>query len=125
MEIATGITVDFATGFLAELIDVTPPGASRGSVQTSHQGTTDNAHTFTPTKLVDWGEFGAEIGFDPGADPPIDSDAEEITLTFPSGETWVFDGFMTGYEPSAPLEDRMTATCTIKVSGLVAVTDAS
>ena len=122
MDIGTGITITFSSSFLAEILDVTPPGASRASIQTSHMGTT-NAHTFTPADLVDWGELVVEMAFAPGTTPPITSAAEEITITFPDSgsSTWVFDGFLTGFTPKGPLEDRMTATATIKVTGEVAV----
>lgn len=120
--IGTGITISFATGFFAEILDVTPPGVSRESIQTSHMGTTI-AHDFIPSKLVDWGELSVELQFDPGDDPPINTDPEEIIITFPNSAatTWTFQGFMTGYEPSAPLEDKMTASATIKVTGDVTV----
>lgn len=123
MEIGTGIVITFSTGFLAEILDVSPPGASRESIQTSHMGTT-SAHTFTPADLVDWGELIVEMAFDPSTAVPMNSVAEAITITFPDSgaAVWTFQGFMTGFEPSAPLEDRMTATATIKVTGAVVVT---
>ena len=123
MDIGTGIAITFSTGFLAEILDVSPPGASRESIQTSHMGTT-SAHTFTPADLVDWGELVVEMAFNPSTAIPIGGAAETITITFPDSGTavWTFTGFMTGFEPSAPLEDRMTATATIKVTGKVVVT---
>ena len=124
MFIGTGTTIAFDSGFLAEILDVTPPGFSRESIPTSHMGTADNAHTFKPAKLTDYGEMTVDIGFDPDADPPINSDAETITITFPdSGSTtWAFSGFMTGYEAADPLEGRMTASVTIKATGKVTIT---
>ena len=123
MDISTGITITFSTGFFAEILDVSPPGSSRESIQTSHMGTT-NAHTFTPADLVDWGELVVEMAFNPSTAIPIGGAAETITITFPDSgaAVWTFTGFMTGFEPSAPLEDRMTATATIKVTGAVVVT---
>lgn len=123
MEIGTGTTITFASGFFAEILDVSPPNASRESIQVSHMGTTD-AHTFKPTDLADWGELTVEMGFDPATTVPITNAAETVTITFPDSgaTTWVFEGFMTGFEPSDPLEDRMTATATIKVSGPVVQT---
>ena len=118
MNIGTGTTISFGSAFFAEILDVTPPGAKRKSIETSHMGTTA-AHTFKPGKLVDWGEMKVDIGFDPGVTPPIDSAPESIVITFPDLETWTFTGFMTGYEPKDPFEDRMTASCTIKVTGAV------
>lgn len=124
MDIGTGTTITFATGFFAEILDITGPGLSRESIQTSHMGTT-TAHTFLPGDLYDGGELTVELGLDVGQTPPISSVAESITITGPGGDTIAFDGFMTGFEPRIPLEDRMTATATIKVTGTVTFTQSS
>lgn len=122
--IGTGTTIAWETGFLAEIIDLTPPGHSREAINTSHKTTANNAHTFLPAKLVDYGEATVDIAFDPSTTPPITSAASTCTITFPdSGATqWSFSGFMTGYEPSEPLEERATATVTIKVTGPITIT---
>lgn len=122
--LGTGLVVAFASGFLAEIIDGTPPEVTREAVDTTHM-TTSVAKTFMPSDLIDWGEASFDIAFDPGERPPIDQAAETITLTFRDGEVWSFTGFMVGYAPANPLEERSTATCRIKVSGDVTVTDAS
>lgn len=121
MILGTGITITFASGFLAEILDVSPPNLSRISVQSSHMLTPDNFHTFLEGKLTDPGELTVEIGFDPALAPPINDAPETIVITFPDAgaATQTFIGFMTGFEPSGPLEDRMTATVTIKATGPV------
>ena len=123
MDIGTGITISFSSSFLAEILDVSPPGASRESIQTSHMGTT-SAHIFTPADLVDWGELVVEMAFAPSTSPPMNGAVQTIVIVFPDtgAAIWTFQGFITGFEPSAPLEDRMTATATIKVTGSVVVT---
>lgn len=118
MDIGTGTSITFSTGFLAEILDITPPGPSRGAVDTSHMGTS-SYKTFIPTDLVDWGELKVEMAFAPSADPPIEDVAESIVITFPDATTWTFSGFMTNFEAKVPLEDKMTATATIKVTGNV------
>jgi hypothetical protein len=117
-EIGTGTSISYATGFFAEILDVSPPGASRESIQTSHMGTTV-AHTFLPGDLVDWGELVVEMAFIASTAIPIDNAAEAIVISFPdsASSTWTFNGFMTGFEASVPLEERMTATATVKVTG--------
>jgi hypothetical protein len=122
MKIGTGITISFSSSFFAEILDVSPPNASRESIATSHMGTSA-AHTFMPADLVDWGELTVEMAFDPSTTPPITSAAEAIVITFAdsAASTWSFSGYMTSFEPSAPLEDRMTASATIKVTGAVTV----
>ena len=122
VDIGTGITIAFGTsGFTCEILDVTPPEATRESIQTSHQGTT-TAHTFTPTDLYDPGGLEISFHFNPDTDPPIDGAAEDITITFTSGATWAFSGFMTNYAASAPLEDKMTGSATFKASGDITIT---
>ena len=123
MLIGTGTTVSFGGVAMAEVLDVTPPGISRESVQSSHMGST-NAHTFLPTKLYDGGEVGLEIAFDPQFSTMLTNTAEvAVVITFPdsASTTWTFNGFITGYEPADPLEDRMTATLTIKVTGEITI----
>jgi hypothetical protein len=124
--IGTGTTVVFGTsGFSADIIDLTPPGWSRESIDTSHKGTADNAKTFKGSLLTDYGEMVMECAFNPATTPPMTSGnaAETITITFPDSgaATWAFSGFMVGYEPSEPLEDRATVTVTVKVTGKVTI----
>ena len=123
MLIGTGTTVSFNAVAIAEVLDVTPPAMSRESVQSSHMGTTV-AHTFLPTKLYDGGEVTLEIAFDPKLTTAFTNvDAQEVIITFPdsAGTTWTFQAFITGYEPADPLEDRMTATLTLKVTGEIVI----
>jgi len=122
-ENATGLTITMDTGFMAEILSVTGPGGERISIPTSHMGTTV-AHTFIPGDLVDWGEVQVELAFVPKTRPPIDDPAETISLNFPdsTASVWSFSGFLTNFEPTGELEARMTATCTIKVSGDVTIT---
>jgi len=119
-QISTGLAITFFSGFFAEILDVEPPQGSREPVNSSHMGTV-KAHTFIPKTLVDWGEMRVQIHFDPATDPPIDEAAETITITFSDGSVWSFEGFMTNYAPQAPLEDKMVANCTIKVSGNITI----
>jgi len=122
MEISTGIVVTFESGFLAEIVDINPAELSRISIPTSHQGTTNDTHTFKPGKLSDPGEFSCDIAFDPETEPPINEAISEIVVTFANSgvATMTFDGFMTTAAISAPLEDRMMLAVTIKITGPIA-----
>jgi len=40
-----------------------------------------------------------------------------FTLTFPDSTAWVFDAYVTGFEPSAPHDGALTATVTLKLTG--------
>ena len=118
--IGTGTSLTWESGFHAEILDLSPPGASRESIQTSHMGTSA-AHTFLPADLVDWGEMTVEVALFPGTTVPITSAASEAVITFSdsAASTWTFNGFMTGFEPSVPFEERATGSSTVKVTGAV------
>lgn len=119
VDIGTGITLAFATSsFLAEIVEVTPPGSSRESHDTSHQATSVNK-TFAPSDLVDNGELSFTFHFDPSKTPPIAAVAETIRITFPSTAAWDFSGFMTDYEPQGTYENVMMGSATVKVSGAI------
>ena len=129
--IGTGASIAFATtAFVSEVLSINGSGMSRESIDTTHLGTTLN-RTFTPGDLVDRGEFEIELHLDPDEAIPIDQPAEVITVTFskvPADATaanWVFTGFMTNFDFAIPLEDKMTATATIKVTGAITFNDAA
>jgi len=119
-ELGTGTTITFATGFLAEILSISGPGMSREMIDISHMGTTI-AHAYMVADLYDTGEITVELQYIPGTTIPIANAQETITITFPDSgaSTLAFTGAMSGFEPSIPLEDKMTATVTIKASGAI------
>lgn len=122
-ENSTGITVGFGTtSFSAELTGVSMSGVERTSLQTSHHGSSE--HTFIPGDLVNYGEVTCEIQWDPDTAPPIDADAETITITFPNGAKIVGSAFVTSYDWDAPLEEITTGSFTFKWAGEPTVTSA-
>jgi len=124
-DLSHGITIVFGTsGFTAEITDVTPPGAERGKVDTSHQGTT-NFKTFSPEDLVEWGAAEFEINFNPDTDPPVEAVPETVTITFPAGTTWAFTGWMSSYKPQAPHLDLMVATVGLEITGDIVIANVS
>jgi len=123
-DVGTGTTITFASGFFAEITNVAGPNMTRGNIDTSHMGTT-GGKTFKPTDLYDLGEVTVDLAFIPGTTPPIDDAAETVTITWPDGSTWAFSGFMTGASPTAPLEDKMTLSATLKASGDITIVASS
>lgn len=116
-QVGTGTTVVFGTSaYSAELLDVRWGGINRASVPSSHMGST-NGMTFIPGKLYDPGEISLDYHFKDNASPPITGAAETITITFPDAETWAASGFVTGFEFTDPMEDKMVATVTVKMTG--------
>lgn len=133
VDIATGIVITFDSGFFAEITSVSWSGISRPSIDVSHMGIAaagagdfGNA-LFLPGDIVDPGELSLELHFNPNDAIPIASAAETITITWPlvgvdvTANTFAGSGFMTDFEITGSLEEKMTATATLKMSGAVTV----
>ena len=117
-DIGTGTTITFADYTFAEVLSV-DWSASRDSVNTSHMLST-NAQSHIPVDLYDPGELSVELHLDnPGANFPVWSTATACTVTFPDSDTWSASAFVTGFDASIPLEDKMTATVKLKLTGEV------
>jgi len=123
-DVGTGSTITFSSGFFGEILSIGWSGISREAIETSHMGTT-GGRTFIPGDLYDPGELSVELNFEATDDvtTPIAAAAETVTVTFPGSDTWAASGFMTSFEITDPLEDKMTASATIKFSGDITVTD--
>lgn len=124
----TGTTIAFGTSsWTAQVTGIDHDGMSREALDTTTLATTV-ARTFIPTDLLDNGEVSLEFFFDPDSTPPIDAPPETITITFPlpGGQTtaanYQFTGFLTDWSYGTPLEDLMTGTGTLKVSGAITKT---
>jgi hypothetical protein len=115
-----GTTIVFGTtGFAAHLLGVDGPNVDRGDIETTHMGT-DTAKTFIPQALYDPGEVTLEIEHEADLNPPIEADSETITIDWGGlGSTWSFTGYMKSYKPSAKIGEKMTASITLKASGVV------
>lgn len=119
-QVGTGFSVTFASGFLAEILSVTESNMARPSIDATHMGSAQME--YIPGALSDTGQADVEIAFDPDATPPIDAAPETITFTYPNGTTWARSGFMTNMGNQVPLEERMTATVTLKFTGPLTIT---
>lgn len=123
-----GSTIALAVGtFTANVEAINWDGIERGSIETTHLGTT-TAKEFIEADLFDPGELSLDIQFKSNEKPPIDAAASTLTLTVRTaglgdGTTWAATAFMTGFS-FGPLtqDDKMTGSATFKVSGDITVT---
>lgn len=122
--VGTGITITFQSGFFAEILNVSDNEMMRARIDATHMGSNDME--YLPGSLPDWGTLEVEMAFDPDIKPPLEAAAETITVTYPKGATtqasWARTGFLERFQYTGPLEDRMTATATIKFTGDLTVT---
>ena len=126
-----GTSITFESGFFAEITNVDWSGLSREDMDISHMGLAAPWMEFQPTDLIDPGELGVELSFDPDDEPPISEVAENCTVTWPlpAGQsnpaTWVCSAYLKNYQAGAPYRGKMTATATLKFSGEITFTPSS
>lgn len=125
------------SGLLVEVVGIQIGGISRPAIDTTHLLSTlpvagqFGGRTFMPGKLQDPGELTLEIHHDPDKVPPVNTAPEVLVLRFPipAGKTvgayYTMTGFCTAYQAGNPLEDKMGATITVKLSGVVVPTAAA
>src|SRR5262245_8898689 len=133
----SGTEVTFETsGFSARITNVRWSGIMRNAIDTSYmQFGTIGANQFgnreyIPSGLIDPGEIVLDIHFNPEDHVPM-NEPEMITVTWPkaaadaTAATWACTGFVRQMEINDPMDEKMTATLTIKLTGSCTMTDAT
>lgn len=80
--------------------------------------------------LKDGGEVSLELNYDPRKHDDMvgdfdDTVARDYKLVFPApagGGTWAFQAFLTGFSQEAPVDDKLSAEFTFKVTGKPTIT---
>ena len=133
-EQAYGITFKFTPNggseqTVGELVDITPPAITKDVIETT-------AHDSGGIKtylggLVDFGECSITVNYDPDgsqhaaardlAKTVNDAADTSFTITYndAGATTETFSGIVTGFTQETPIDDKMSATFTIKVTGSV------
>lgn len=135
-EQAYGITFSYSTNSgssytaLGELTDITPPSISKETIETTNHGSSGIRSYIGG--LVDFGEASITVNYDPDgtdhnairdlaktANDTSGTNLFKITYSDAGASTEVFAGIVTGFEQEAPMDDKLSATFTIKVTGSV------
>lgn len=111
---------------LAEVTKITPPNISRDAVEATHMKSPNAWREFI-AGLKNGGDVSLEINYDPNGAAATSFMAElglsgvnakkNRKITFTDGTVWSFKGILTAFEPDAPIDDRMVASVTFKVTG--------
>jgi len=114
---------------VGQIVDISGPGLSRDTIETTSRDSTNDWREYIKG-LKDAGEISFDIVFDPVLashakstgllqDLWDDSTIASWIVTFPdpTPTTWTMDGILTKFEVKAPLDDKLSADVTIKVSG--------
>lgn len=107
--------------YIAEITNVTPPSDTSDTPDATHMQSPNRTREFIDG-LADPGEASLEMNLVPGSVSDRYLMASKgkrkwCRITFPNGVQLLFTGIRQGYEKEVPLDDKMTATLTIKVSG--------
>lgn len=116
---------------MAEVISITPPTFKLDQIDVTHMQSPNRNREFIGG-LNDPGECSFDINFIPGNAtddrlfellnlPTGTLRTRACRISFPNGVTWSFSAELTGYEPTVPVDDKMTATVTFKVTGSISV----
>jgi hypothetical protein len=116
---------------LAEVISITPPSSTLDQIDVTHM-TSPNRNREFISGLNDPGECSFDMNFVPGSTsddrlfellnlPTGTLRRRACRISYPNGVTWSFSAELVGYEPTVPVDDKMTATVTFKVTGAMTV----
>lgn len=126
-KIGYGSTYEIYSGgsFVAvgEVTVITPGEATTDRVEATHMQSPGRRREYI-AGMIDSGEASFEINWVPGNSTDtlirglLSSGAVvEHRITFPNGVTVTYDAAITGFTKALPIDDRMTATITVAVSG--------
>ncbi|MCB1516127.1 MAG: hypothetical protein KDJ19_00715 [Hyphomicrobiaceae bacterium] len=114
--------------FGAEVISINPPNLSRTSIERTHALSPNNAKEYFGG-MIEGGEVGLTVAYIPSDSDAVYAEIGAATanwqILFDTSIAWNFAGFVTNYAPQAPIDDRMTANVTIKITGLPTLSDES
>lgn len=111
---------------IGEIMSFTPPSPSRDVIDVTSSSSSGMAREFI-TGLIDYGEASFEMIWDAGSTTDVllrGISLERSPRTYRASfsqyspaKTITFLAYLTAYAPAAPLEDKMTASITLKVTG--------
>jgi len=108
---------------IGEVTDITGPEMERETIDVTSHDSPDGYREHIGG-LKDGGEVSFEVNYDPDLHNILEGDFADsqprnykIQLPATPGGAWVFGGFITSMNLSFPMEDKITAALTFKVTG--------
>ncbi len=140
VSVSNGMRIVFRrSGFEADILSVSHSGVARAIIETSHMGTPEpgedeiGGKTFIVDPLEDPGVLELQVHYDP-SNPPKRTDPEhaesiEITYRKPKGAQTparlVGEGWLQEWGAEMNLGAKMTATMSVKFTGILSVVKAA
>lgn len=115
--------------YIKEVFEATPPAETDDNAEASHFQSPGRFREYIPN-LSDGGEASFGLNLVPGSAVDVFLGSLRglpllARVTFPNGVQVIFSCLRQSYEKEVPLDDRMTATLTLKVSGQPYLTGAT
>ncbi|GGN46788.1 phage tail tube protein [Streptomyces fuscichromogenes] len=108
---------------IADATGISPPGMKRETIDVTSHGSADGWMEFIGG-LKDGGEVKVDVNYQPAYHDTLIDDFEDdaprtYRIVFPDEDTttWEIKAIMTGFEPDAPYDDKLSASLTFKVTG--------
>jgi len=121
--VGAGITLDFGSGFTAQLLTLTEPDEGIEVVDVTSAD--DATKQYLQGAIVNPGRIEGSMNFDPQVTPPFVSAPQLTTITYPNGATKAATAFLaTSNTQMSDIEDRMTADFVLQLTGAVTRTPA-
>lgn len=114
-----GTTVDLNSVAVAELLSVSGPSMAGETIDVTHMESTDAFREKIPG-LVDAGQIELEVQYTKTQTAAIHAlwrTTVPVVVTFPDGSTFTCSGHLTALGTETPLEDKITQTISIDITG--------
>lgn len=129
---AFGTTLEIDNGgsysTVAYVRDISGPSLSLDATETTTHDSSNAWREFVGG-LIDGGEVSLDLVYDPAEATHANSTGllseltgrtvEGFRVTWPDTSTATFNALVTGFEPGAPVDDLLSASATLKVTGAV------
>src|SRR5690242_5957763 len=109
---------------LREVSSITPPSSTTDMIDVTHMQSPGGRREFVPG-LIDPGQCSFEMNYIPGSvgelvllallDEAPANRKRRCRIIYPNNVTHTFEALIQTYEPTVPVDDKMTATVTFKV----------
>lgn len=120
-----GTLIKQGTNTISAVKNLTGPGISNDTIDTTHLTSTGQWRTFIGS-LRDGGEVELDLVWDPTdtsheilEDVLLGNTATAFSIVWSdsSSTTWTFNALVTGLAPAAPLGEHLSQSATLKISG--------
>jgi predicted secreted protein len=109
---------------IGEVLDITGPSSSMDTVEVTNQDSPNNYKEYI-AGLLDGGEVSFDCNFtNVASQTNVIADHQnrtlrnfQMVLPLAGNPTWSFTGYVTSFDNSQPVQDKITASFSIKITG--------